>query len=102
VYLVEEVDLGDSIGGIARVFDQQSYEAYKGVQCVEALVTHARRTLVVFCQRLVAQIHAHLCAQPEEARDEVICMQDALLVHLGAHTQSGVNIPAHSGAIEVE
>lgn len=38
--------------------------------------------VLLFGLSAVTDLHAHLCAQPEEASDEVVGLQDALLVHL--------------------
>lgn len=38
--------------------------------------------VLLFGLSAVTDLHAHLSAQPEEASDEVVGLQDALLVHL--------------------
>lgn len=84
--LVEEVDLGHCVGGLSGVFDQQGDEPDEGVQVVVTLRSDdgCAGCWVVLLLSLcpVTYLHAHFCAKPEEPRDQVICLQDALLVHL--------------------
>jgi len=83
VYLVEKVDFCGSVGGIARVLDKQRDQSDEGVQCVETLSAHKdRRRVVLLGQRPVAQVHAHLRAQTEEACYQVICLQNTVHIHL--------------------
>lgn len=46
--------------------------------------------VLLFGLSTVTDLHAHFCAQPEEASDQVIGLQDALLVHL-QEKKAGVN-----------
>jgi hypothetical protein len=85
-YLIEQVDLGDGVGRVSGVLHQQRNEPDECVERVEALgadeggsVAGAGRG---FAQRAVTQVHTHLRAQAEEARDQVVRLEDALLVHL--------------------
>lgn len=98
-YLVEQVDLGDCVGGLSRVLDQQSDEANKGVQVVVALGSDdggaGRRIVLLLGLGAVADLHTHLCAQPEETRDQVISLQNALLVHLGRTVSTLVRMAIH-------
>ena len=64
------------------MFDEQSNEPHEGVQGVEALGPDQGGGVRLLGQGSVAQIHAHLGAQAEEARDQVVRLQDSLLVHL--------------------
>lgn len=65
------------------MFHQQRNEPHESVQCVEALGAHDHwRGVVLFGERPVAQIDAHLGAQTEEAGDEVVSFQDSVHVHL--------------------
>lgn len=86
LYLVEEVDFCHCIGGLSRVFDQQGDEPDKGIEVVVTLGSDDGgtrcRVVLLLSLRPVAYLHAHLCAQSEEPRDQVVCLQDALLVHL--------------------
>ena len=49
---------------------------------MEALSAHQCWTVGLLGKCSVAQVNAHLCAETEETRDQVVCLQDALLVHL--------------------
>lgn len=68
------------------MFDQQGYEPNEGVQVVVTLGSDdgcaGCRVVLLLRLRPVTYLHAHFCAQPEEPRDQVIGLQDALLVHL--------------------
>lgn len=85
-YLVEKVDLGDCVGGLPGVLDQQGDEPDEGVQVVVALGADnggaGSRVVLLLCLGAVADLHTHLSAQAEETGDEVISLQDPLLVHL--------------------
>lgn len=86
LYLVKEVDFCHCVGCLSRVFDQQCYEPNKGIQVVVTLRSDDGCTgcwvvlLLSLCP--IAYLHTHFCAQSEEPCDQVICLQDALLVHL--------------------
>lgn len=86
LYLVEEVDFCDRVGRLSRVFYQQGYEPDERIQVVVTLGSDNGCTgcwvvlLLSLCP--IAYLHTHFCAQPEEPCDQVICLQDALLVHL--------------------
>lgn len=80
--LVEQVDLGDGIGRVARVLDEQPDEAHERVERVEAFGADQRRAVRLLPERAVTQVDAHLRTEAEEARDEVVRLQDSLLVHL--------------------
>ena len=75
-HLVEQVDLVDVVGLIARVLHQQDDELDEGV---EALVA---RLALTFGQQQVARVDAYLGADAEEARDHVVRFEQALAVHL--------------------
>lgn len=68
------------------MLDQQRNEAYEGVQVVVALGTDdggaGGRVVLLLGLGTVADLHAHLRAEAEEACDQVVRLQDALLVHL--------------------
>lgn len=87
LYLVKEVDFCHRVSGLSRVFDQQRYEPNKGIQVVVTLGSDDGCTgcwvVLLLSLSPIAYLHTHFCAQPEEPCDQVICLQDALLVHLG-------------------
>lgn len=91
VHLVEEIDLGDGVGGLSRVLDQQGDEPHKGVQVVVTLGSDdgctGCRVVLLLSLSAVADLHTHFCAQPEESCDQVIRLQDSLLMHLEGKTQ---------------
>ena len=64
------------------MFDEERDEPYEGVEGVETLGAHQRRAVCLLRQCSVAQVYAHLGAQAEEPGDQIVCLQDALLVHL--------------------
>lgn len=67
------------------MFDQKGDEPNKSIQVMVALGPDYGRAggrVLLFGLSTVTDLHAHLCAQPEEASDEIIRLQDALLVHL--------------------
>ena len=80
--LIQQVDLGDRVGGISRVFDQQGNESDKSIQGLETLGPSQRLAVYLLCQGPVAYVHTQLNGETEEARDEVVGLQDPLLVHL--------------------
>ena len=88
-HIIQQVDLGDGVAGVPGVLHQQGDEPDERVQGVETLGADQRGAVVGLGQRAVAQIHAHLRTQAEEARDEVVRLQDALLVHLKCRVQVG-------------
>lgn len=91
VHLVEEVDFCHCVGGLSRVFHQQGYEPHKGIQVVVTFGSDDGCTgcwvVLLFSLCPIANLHTHFCAQPEEASDQVICLQNSLLVHLGKRKQ---------------
>lgn len=68
------------------MLDQKGDEAHKGIQVVVAFGSDdggaGRRVVLLLGLRPVADLHAHLSAQAEEACDQVIRLQNALLMHL--------------------
>lgn len=75
------------------MFDQKGDEPNKSVKVMVALGPDNGRAgggVLLFSLSAVTDLHAHLCAQPEEASDEVVGLQDALLVHLYKNN-AGVN-----------
>lgn len=73
-YLIEKVNLGDSVGSITRMLDQEGYEPDKGIQGVETFGPDQRGTVALLSQSPVAQVYTHLCAQSEEPGDKVVCL----------------------------
>lgn len=71
--LIEKVDLGDSVGGLSRVFDEQGDEANESIQVVVAFGTDdgraGRWVVLLLSLRAVADLHTHLRTQPEETGD---------------------------------
>ena len=99
INLVEQVDLGDSVGGLSGVLDQQGDEAHKGIQVMVTLGPDdggaGRGVVLLLGLGAVADLHTHLRAQPEETSDQVIGLQNALLVHLGRTVSTVVRMAIH-------
>ena len=51
---------------------------------METLSANHVWTLHVVHESPITEIHTHLCAQPEETGDQIICLQDPMLVHLNS------------------
>jgi len=81
-YLVEEINLCIGIARITRMPQQQLNEAHERVEGVEALYSDARHHLAGLGQRTVTQVDTHLRTQAEEARYQVVGLEDALQMHL--------------------
>lgn len=81
-HLIQKIDLGVCIGGIARVLHQERYQPYERVQRVEALGAQNRGRGSGLGNRAVTEIDAHLRAQLEESRDQIVGFQDPVNVHL--------------------
>lgn len=67
------------------MLDQKGNKPNKSVQVMVALGPNDGRTggwVLLFSLSAVTDLYTHLCAQPEEASDQVISLQDTLLVHL--------------------
>lgn len=68
------------------MLDKQGYESNKGVQVVVALGSDdgcaGCWVVLLFSLCTVTDLHTHLGTQPEEARDQVVRLQNTLLVHL--------------------
>jgi len=77
-YLVEQIDLGIGVAGIARMPQQQLNQSNERVERVKALHADARHHLARLRQRSIAQINTHLGTQPEEPCDEVVRLEDTL------------------------
>ena len=71
--LVQEVDFGDGVVGIAGMFHQESDESDESVQRVETFGSDdSGRVVVLLREGSVAKIDAHLGAKTEKAGDEVV------------------------------
>ena len=64
------------------MLDEQRDEAHERVERVEAVGADQRQAVAGVGERAVTQVDAHLGAEPEETRDQVVRLQDALAVHL--------------------
>lgn len=84
--LVQEVDLRHGVGGFPGVLHQQCNEPHKGIQIVVALGSDhggvGSRVVLLLSLSTIADFNTHFSAKPEKAGDQVVCFQDALLVHL--------------------
>lgn len=82
-HFVQEIYFGGAVVGLSRMFDQKGYELHVGVYSVEHLVTHGSCSISsAIGQETVAKLHHQLSAQSEESGDEVVCLEDAVDVHL--------------------
>ena len=77
-YLIEKVDLGDSVARITRVLEKEGDESYKCVQCVKTLDPYSCCIMSRLRERPIAEVNAHLRAQTKKSRYQVIGLENSL------------------------
>ena len=81
-YLIEEINFGHGICGITRQFHKQHNKSDVGVEGLETFGSDDGSISTVGLECVVRQIYAHLSTETEETRNQIICLQYALLMHL--------------------